>query len=469
MVTTTFKGLGSVPPLSFYCGLDIHKRQLSVAIYARDTSQTDFLKSSIFSTNQEGLEMFWNFCNHYHPQGFAMEATGIYHHTIAQFLEQKRTGINASFDIVIVNPGDATGIPGRQKTDSLDAKDLARYLAAGLLKGGRPIIPVLEDLKGLFRMIARLEKDRTALKNRIIKTLDRVGFRPRTLNLNVQWINTFLYEYSRFIGTLEACITQLLQSNSEFTKYRTYLQKILPEWKVFYDISLSSAQKALIRQDLYDLDLKTSRQTLLKVEIENTLQNHPIIRHQAHLLSSIPGITPYSALWILTETGGLNRFHSVREFQAYCGCVPRTLSTAGKVYSAHVSRHSNKFLRGIFYHAATAICIAVKKASALKSYADRLYSRKNHIAPLAFSIIGAKIARIAYAVLKTSRPFSTQLATNKHELDNDKNTNIPLFERKDLQKAKHALKRIQELKGLEHVTEGIENLVTSLEEILAKK
>ena len=469
MVTTPFKDLGPVSPLSFYCGLDVHKRQLSVAIYARDASQTDFCKSSLFSTDPAGLDAFWNFIVSYHPKGFAMEATGIYHHIIAHFLEQKRIITQTKFDIVIVNPADATGIPGRQKTDKLDAIALARYLAAGLLTGGKPVIPVLEDLKSLFRMVARLEKDRTALKNRIIKTLDRIGFRPRSLNLNLLWITTFLYEYSHFQGTLEACIQHLLQENTAFAKYRTYLERVVPDWKVFYDISLSSTQKALIRQDLYDLDLKTSRQTLLKVEIEKLLQNHPLISHQAYLLASIPGITPYSALWILAESGGLNRFHSVRQFQAYCGCVPRTLSSAGKIYSAHLCRHSNKFLRTIFYHAATALCIAVKKPSGLKTYADHLYIRKHHIASLAFSIIGAKVARIAYGVLKSNCPFSPQLGQNKKSLNNLKEGNLSFFERKDLRRAKQALRRIQELKGLTQISLDIESLVTSLEEILAKK
>ncbi|MHA1764344.1 MAG: hypothetical protein ACTSYC_11415, partial [Promethearchaeota archaeon] len=36
-------------------------------------------------------------------------------------------------------------------------------------------------------MAFRLEKDRTALKNRIKKTLDRAGIRPRFFNLNHQW------------------------------------------------------------------------------------------------------------------------------------------------------------------------------------------------------------------------------------------------------------------------------------------
>ncbi len=35
------------------------------------------------------------------------------------------------------------------------------------------------------------------------------------------------------------------------------IQKHLPQFEPFYSLSLTSAQKALVRQDLFDLDLKT--------------------------------------------------------------------------------------------------------------------------------------------------------------------------------------------------------------------
>ena len=103
------------------------------------------------------------------------------------------------------------------------------------------------------------------------------------------------------------------------------------------------------------------------------------------------------------------------------------------------------------------------------AYADHLYIRKHHIASLAFSIIGAKVARIAYGVLKSNCPFSPQLGQNKKSLNNLKEGNLSFFERKDLRRAKQALRRIQELKGLTQISLDIESLVTSLEEILAKK
>ena len=132
---------------AFYCGLDVHKYEIAVALYSQDDSCSDFLKTSTFSTDSKGLQQMWSFVKKYRPTAFAMEATGIYHHIPFKFLYEKRSQVHWPFKILIVNPADASGLPGRRKADKIDAEHLAKYLAKGLLGPGQPIIEVLEDLK----------------------------------------------------------------------------------------------------------------------------------------------------------------------------------------------------------------------------------------------------------------------------------------------------------------------------------
>ncbi len=70
---------------SFYCGIDVHKHELTVAIFSEDASTTEFLKTNVFQVDAQGLEQVWNFVKKYQPSGFAMEATGIFHHVIFNF------------------------------------------------------------------------------------------------------------------------------------------------------------------------------------------------------------------------------------------------------------------------------------------------------------------------------------------------------------------------------------------------
>lgn len=94
----------------FYCGLDVHKHELSMAIYSEDTSKSEFLKTNVFSIDSKGLNYFWGFVRKYRPYEFAMEATGIYHHMIYKFLKKKRANVRWPFKIIVVNPADALGL-----------------------------------------------------------------------------------------------------------------------------------------------------------------------------------------------------------------------------------------------------------------------------------------------------------------------------------------------------------------------
>ncbi|RLI64930.1 MAG: hypothetical protein DRO88_05905, partial [Promethearchaeia archaeon] len=67
-----------------------HKYEITASIYARDRSNTEFVKTEVFQTDLQGLTQFFGFVRKYRPLIFAMEATGIYHHSIVQFLEEQR-------------------------------------------------------------------------------------------------------------------------------------------------------------------------------------------------------------------------------------------------------------------------------------------------------------------------------------------------------------------------------------------
>ena len=148
-----------------------------------------------------------------------------------------------------------------------------------------------------------------------------------------------------------------------------------------------------------------ARKALLATEIDQAILEHPALRQQVHYLSTIPGISSFSAAWILAEIGHISQFKTMRQFLAYCGCSPRVVSSAGKVYSAHVSKHSNSYLRTIFYNAAVALCNLIKKSSVLKENAIQTVKKKRATSiRLAYCRVAAKIARIAYAILKNSKP-----------------------------------------------------------------
>ena len=255
----------------FFCGIDVHKYELAVAVYSQDDSGSEFVKTTIFITDEKGLERFWNFVKKYQPSGFAMEATGIYHHLIYKFLVRKRATVRWPFTITVVNPADASGIPGRQKNDKVDAFQLAKYLSKDLLPNGQPIIEVLEDLKEIFRTAARIERDRTALKNRIKKTLDRAGIRPKRFDLNLQWTLELLMYFIDHDHSLVNSIARIFEDEELLRPHRAKIAKNMQAFVPYLNSKLTPPQRAIIRQDLVELDFKTARKALIAVEIDNAI------------------------------------------------------------------------------------------------------------------------------------------------------------------------------------------------------
>jgi len=177
-------------------------------------------------------------------------------------------------------------------------------------------------------------------------------------------------------------------------------------------------------------------------------------------LSTIPGLSPFTAVWILAEIGEIHQFSTYRHFLAYCGCCPRVVSSAGKVYSAHVSRHSNAYLRTIFYNAAVVVGNFVKKESLLKEYALHVMKKKrSRSMKLAYCIIAAKIARIVYAVLRDGKPFHPDYGRSlKNDEKTLQNNSFSITEKKLFRRVRNCLKRVEDIKNIGVIGEYSKNL-----------
>ena len=435
----------------FFCGLDVHKYELAVTICSAEYRDAKIVSRSIFPVNSEGLERFWNYVKKYQPAGFAMEATGIFHHVIHKFLMHKLTTVIWHAEIIVTNPSDANSLPGRPKDDKIDSESLAKYLAKGMLRNGKPIIEAQEDLKAIFRMILRIEKDRTALKNRIIKTLDRAGIRPKSVDLNKNWICRFIYYFTQFQGTLGAFLEEILTDGHPLEPQRNIIKKNIGRFLPFSPIWLTNVQRTLIRQDLIELDFKTGRKDTLTIEIGQIIEQYPVLRHHASNLASIPGLSKIKAVWILAEIGNIKQYPTPRKFAAYCGCCPRIVSSAGKVYSAHIMRHSNKYLRTIFYNAAIVVCNLLKQDSDLKRYATRTVKRKGRVAfKLAVCNVATKLTKIAYAILRDGNPFDPEHVQNHlGPSKKEKEQVFTLVDKKIIRHARNVLRRVSQMEKVQ--------------------
>jgi transposase len=447
----------------FVCGIDVHKHEMTVALYSASNRNLEFNRALNFDTTNESLTKFWNYIKKYKPLGFVCEATGIYHHTLVNFLRNQQNQASWSYEVTIVNPADAAAIPGKPKNDKVDAIRLAKYYWHGLLKHGHHYQKTFDKLKSLFRYLNKLEKEKTQLKNRIKKELDREGFRPRQLNLNNEWILALLEDYCSFPGEFIQFIENLKKSPP---KYYSLLIKHISNFEPYFNCFLSDTCKILTKQNLFEIKLKMARETLMNIEIEKTIADTTVLRHHAHNLSTIPGLSKISALWFLVEIGNISRFPNVRSFLSYAGVSPSIKSSAGKVYSAHINRQSNKYLRTLLYNAAVVVCNITKKKSGLKIYAERIKRRKAGRSTLIYCTVASKIARIAYSILKNNTEFMPDLGINAKNHNLDLNCTYSILEQKKIKRAKRYLKSVAEFNQLSALHVNIQRLILDMENLL---
>ncbi len=311
MTSVTFEFSEDLDNAAYHCGIDVHKHQITVALIGKDDTGRENNAEDVFATTPAGLDHFWGYVGKYKPITFSMEATNVYHHIVSTFLEEKKKDAPWQYKIIIASPPDVAGIPGRQKFDVADAKTLARYAAVGLLKSGHEINVPLEDIRALFRSAMQVEKERTRLKNRIKKTLDRGGFRPFSLDFNYNWSRDFIYQLTNHEGTIGSFYEKCVGANSPVREHIPIVIRNKPRLEPYFNIQLSPGQLALVRQDMVELEFKTTRKTMLSVEIDRIIGSRPGLRQSIVNIASIPGISSYSAAWLIAEIGDVYRFHDV--------------------------------------------------------------------------------------------------------------------------------------------------------------
>ncbi len=118
-------------------------------------------------------------------------------------------------------------------------------------------------------------------------------------------------------------------------------------------------------------------------------------------LRAVPGIGDILALVILYEIGDLSRFRSAGQFLSYARLVPGQHTSAGKNYGSPGKRQGNPQLKWAF---SEAVSLLLRESPAVKSAFAKL--EKRHGRGKALSILGARLGRAVYLVLKRGDIFN---------------------------------------------------------------
>jgi transposase len=330
-----------------------------------------------------------------------MEATGHYWQNLFTAL------VAHGYAVALVNPLRTHRFAGeelaRTKTDRIDCLQIARF---GVQK--RPAVAylpdgVVEELRELVRLRARLIQDAVDRTNQLHRLVD-LGFPEFTRylgELNSPLATTILRQYPTaqvFHGLSRRRLARLCYDGRH--QVGTELaQRLIDAAKVSVGSQHSAAHQLGVRYACEDLESLRARLKHLDRDIAAKLQQHEVGR----LLTTIAGIGANTAACVIAELGDPGRFESARALAAYAGLCPKhNQSGKRRPISASLTPIGNRRLRQALWMPTLA---AVTRCNPwLQTFYRRLIARgKPHKVALVAAM--RKLLTAVYSVAKNRRAF----------------------------------------------------------------
>ena len=142
------------------CGIDVHKKSISVCVLPPAGNSSIGIKEEKFRTFTRDLKRLRKWLLSCKVTDIVMESTGQYWRPVWNILEE------AFPNLILVNPLHVKALAGR-KTDRLDARWLATRLERDDLKGSFIPVRAMRELRDLTRLRVHWLQDLNRVKNRI--------------------------------------------------------------------------------------------------------------------------------------------------------------------------------------------------------------------------------------------------------------------------------------------------------------
>ncbi|WP_217913990.1 IS110 family transposase [Miltoncostaea marina] len=260
--------------------------------------------------------------------------------------------------VVVVNPRRLGQIAARAKTDQIDARTLARLLAAGVLTG---VWTPDEPTRALRRLVARraaVVRARTRAKNEVHAVLSR-NLCPRP-----PVTDAFGAAGRRWLEALE-----------------------LPEEEA---ITLAGCLRQI---DALDVEV---------AELDRALARRLVGSPEARRLLSVPGVNIVVAATFLAHVGDVRRFPDARRLVGYLGLDPRVhQSGESTARGGHISKQGAGAVRQVLGQAAWR---AARLPGPLRAFYERIGARRGP--QVAATALARKLASLFWHLLTREEDYA---------------------------------------------------------------
>ncbi|MGC8924364.1 MAG: IS110 family transposase [Candidatus Micrarchaeia archaeon] len=324
--------------MRMFVGLDVHKKYTEVAIV--DECGV-VLEHGRIENDPEKIE---DFSKRLSNATVVMESSSSWY-WLYEILSRRHR-------VVLSNPVKTKAIASaKMKTDRMDALMLANLLRGGYIAECYVPLRRVMGLRELVRYRANLVRMRGMVKNRVHAYLQmnniNIGYGPFT--------EGFLEELRKV-------------KDARIEGYLRIIERL--------NLEIHEASKMICSEALND--------------------------EGARLLMTIPGISFYSALLIISEIGEIDRFPDSSHLVSYAGLAPSTRCSGGVTYHGRITKTGSPYLRWVL-NQCTWVHIRSEPDGNIATFYRRLSKKKGNAKAIVAA--SAKLLKIIYWVLKDRRPY----------------------------------------------------------------
>ena len=145
----------------------------------------------------------------------------------------------------------------------------------------------------------------------------------------------------------------------------------------------------------------SEKNKILIKRIDEIIQEKAKEDNDAILLTTIPGISYYSALLIKSEIGDVNRFPNKFKLISYAGLCPSIKQSGNKEIKGHITKQGSRMLRWILIQCAN---VAIRHDEYLRNFYLRIKKRRGH--NIAIVATARKMLVCIYYMLKRREVYN---------------------------------------------------------------
>ena len=286
----------------------------------------------------------------------------------------------AGLDVQLVNARDVKNVPGRPKTDKLDAVWLAKLTEKGLLRPSFVPPSPIRVLRDYTRMRVDLVRDRTRYWSRLEKLLEDALIKVTSVASTLRTLSTRDMVEALIAGQRDPKALADLARGRLRGKHPALVEALTGR---FDDHHGELARILLDQIDRLDTEIAklTERIRVLLDQIDPPSRpgqpgsdGDASVMHARQRLTEIPGISTESAQLIIAEIGlDMTRFPTAAHLVSWAKLCPRTIQSGTRINAGKPGK-GNPYLKGALGLAAAAA--ARGKGTFLSERYRRLVKRR---------------------------------------------------------------------------------------------